>query len=398
MATDVADRRTEGTARGRLPPFLWALAAGSFVVGTGAFVIGGIVEPLAQSLGVSVSAAGQLMTVYALANAVLAPLLLAWAGRYDARTVLLGAIAVLAASAAASALTASWSQLAVARVLMATGAGLYTPTAAALAVALVPAAARGRARAVPLSGSGLSYHVGGPVGAWAGYSTHGWPLAFWGLAAAALGVLALLVHAPRGVATAPASLTSYASVLRGRQALLALAATGAFFATIFCIFTFVGAFLREYAAVPEGSVATVLAGFGVAALAGTFGGGWLADRVGPTRMLYAICAGFVVVFAVLWAIPGRPVPVVAAFLAWGAIGFAFYAAQQARLVAMAPQAATAMLALNATMLYLGQAAGSALGGAVLAAAGHRALPVLATALIVVVAVLVRASEPAAPRG
>jgi predicted MFS family arabinose efflux permease len=57
-----------------------------------------------------------------------------------------------------------------------------------------------------------------------------------------------------------------------------------------------------------------------------------------------------------------------------------------------------MFALNSTMLYFGTAAGAAIGGAVIAAFGYRGLPVAAAGLIVVVAVLVRASEPARARG
>ncbi|MFO0236034.1 MAG: hypothetical protein ACK51M_23850, partial [Burkholderiales bacterium] len=60
---DVVEDRIEGGVHPvRLPAALWIIALGNLVIGTGAFVIGGIVEPLARSLGVSVSTAGQLMT------------------------------------------------------------------------------------------------------------------------------------------------------------------------------------------------------------------------------------------------------------------------------------------------------------------------------------------------
>jgi predicted MFS family arabinose efflux permease len=99
------------------------------------------------------------------------------------------------------------------------------------------------------------------------------------------------------------------------------------------------------------------------------------------------------VFAAIGALPAQTGPVVAAFLCWGVIGFAFYAAQQSRLVSMAPRQATAVLALNASMIYVGTAAGAAIGGAVLAAVGHRGLPVVSAVLIACVAALVRATEP-----
>ena len=357
-------------APARLPAFLWALALGNLVVGTGGFMIGGIVEPLSQALGTSVSTTGQLMTVYSAANAVAAPLLVAVAGRFDARTVLWAAMVLLLGANVASALAATWGEL-----------------------ALVPPAMRGRALSVTFAGIGLSYVIGVPFGAWAGLSRFGWPLAFWGVAAAALAVLALLlVRAPRGVPTAPASLSGIGVMLRDPRIVGALAITGVYFASIFSIFSYVGAFLREYAGVPAPMIAAVLAGFGVAALGGTFLGGTLADRLGPTRLMYGICAGFVLVFAAIGSMPGRTGPVVAAFLCWGVIGFAFYAAQQSRLVSMAPKQATAVLALNASMIYVGTAAGAAIGGAVIASVGYRGLPVVSALLIACVALLVRATE------
>ena len=380
----------------RLPAILWVLALGNLVVGTGGFMIGGIVEPLSRSLGVSVSATGQLMTVYSVANAIAAPLLVAMVGRFDARTVMLGAMTLLGAANAASALAANWGELAVARVAVACGAGLFTPTAAALGVALVPPQARGRALSVIFAGIGLSYVIGLPFGAWAGQSSYGWPLAFWGVVAGALAVLALLLRAPRGVPTAPASLGGFGSLLTDRRAVLGLAITAVYFSSIFSIFSYIGAFLREYAGVPASGIAPVLIAFGIAALGGTFAGGTLADRLGPTRLLYVICAGFLLVFGLLWSMPGRTAPLIAAFLCWGVIGFAFYAAQQSRLVSLAPRQATAMLALNASMIYVGTGAGSAIGGAVIASAGYRALPVASALLIAIVALLVRATErPAA---
>lgn len=381
------------TATARPPPLLWLFALGSLVIGTGAFAIGGIVEPLSASLGVSVATAGQLMTVYAFASALGSPLLLAWAGRFDARTVLLWAMSGLVAANVASALAADWGSLAVARAAMALAAGLFTPTASALAVALVPESMRARALSIAFSGIGLSYVIGVPFGAWAGVSRFGWPLAFWVVAAVAAAAGLALRRVPRGVPTAPASLAAYARLLRTPRTLGALAVTAAYFASIFCIFSFVGAFLTAHAGLAREAVAPVLAAFGVAALVGTFAGGRLADRFGPSRVLYGICAGFALVFALLWATPGRTGVQVGLFLVWGVIGFAFYAAQQSRLIALAPQAATAAIALNASMLYVGTAAGTALGGTMIAAFGWASLPPAGAALIGVVALLVRATEP-----
>ena len=54
--------------------------------------------------------------------------------------------------------------------------------------------------------------------------------------------------------------------------------------------------------------------------------------------------------------------------------------QQARVVDAAPAAGTAMLALNTSALFAGQALGTVIGGGVIALAGVRALPWASAAL------------------
>ena len=56
------------------------LALGNFAVGTGALVIAGILPKLAHDLNVSVTLAGQLITIYALTYGLAAPVLAAFSG------------------------------------------------------------------------------------------------------------------------------------------------------------------------------------------------------------------------------------------------------------------------------------------------------------------------------
>ena len=59
-----------------MPSKLWLFAVVNLIIGSGAFVLGGILVPLSQGLGVNIAAAGQAMTAYALSTALLAPLAL----------------------------------------------------------------------------------------------------------------------------------------------------------------------------------------------------------------------------------------------------------------------------------------------------------------------------------
>ncbi len=117
-----------------MPGLLYLLAVCNLVIGTGAFVLGGILTPLASSLDVSVAAAGQAMTAYALATAVLAPLALVFTGRWPRKRVLCVSLAVFAAGNALCALAGSLGVLLAGRVLMGLGA-VFTAVAAGIAVA-----------------------------------------------------------------------------------------------------------------------------------------------------------------------------------------------------------------------------------------------------------------------
>jgi MFS transporter, DHA1 family, inner membrane transport protein len=65
-----------------MPPILYLFALTNLVIGTGAFVLSGILKPMSEGLGVSVAATGQAMTAYAMASAFLAPLLLVAVGQW----------------------------------------------------------------------------------------------------------------------------------------------------------------------------------------------------------------------------------------------------------------------------------------------------------------------------
>ena len=67
---------------------------------------------------------------------------------------------------------------------------------------------------------------------------------------------------------------------------------------------------------------------------------------------------------------------------WSIFGWSFMAAQQARLIGLAPDAAPVMLALNAAGVYVGAALGSAMGGLVLSGVGLAPLGIVAGALMV----------------
>jgi MFS transporter, DHA1 family, inner membrane transport protein len=160
-----------------MPRLLWLLCLINLIIGTGAFVIGGILSPIAQQLAISVPAAGQAMTAYALSTALLAPIVLLATGRWPRKRALLVALVLFTLGNLLCAMSTSFATLIAGRVLMGLGA-VFTPIAAGIAVASVEPAKRGKALALTFLGISLSYVVGVPLGSWLGLA-YEWHTPIW---------------------------------------------------------------------------------------------------------------------------------------------------------------------------------------------------------------------------
>ena len=144
-------------------PLIW-LALGTFATGTESFMIAPLLPGLARDLSVTLTVAGQLVTVFGLTYAVSSPALSALTAGIGRRKLLLASMAAFAlANFVASSTTGFW-QLLAARVLLACAAGLYVPSASALAGAVVAPERRGTALAIVNGGTSIAVALGVPLG------------------------------------------------------------------------------------------------------------------------------------------------------------------------------------------------------------------------------------------
>ncbi|MFT8315876.1 MAG: MFS transporter [Clostridium sp.] len=74
---------------------IYMLALISFVVSTSEFVIAGILDRVAASANISVSVAGQLITVFSIANAIGSPIVIMGTAKMDRRKLLMISLAVI---------------------------------------------------------------------------------------------------------------------------------------------------------------------------------------------------------------------------------------------------------------------------------------------------------------
>lgn len=345
-----------------MPLLLYLFALTNLVVGTGAFVFTGILVPVSESLGVSVPAAGQVMTAYALASAVIAPLLVIATRRWTRKNAILLALALFALGSAVSALATSLTMLLLARVLMG-AASMFTAVAAGVAVAVVQPAMRGRALSLTFIGMSLSYALGVPLGTWLGFA-FGWRTPLWLVTAACIAVALLLA------ALLPARIDAPGGSFRGlRQAASQGTVVRVWLRTLLCfiaihsVFAYAGPVLQAINPLTPSGLALMMAGFGLAGAIGTVSGGWAADRFGPQRSLRVQLSVLTAMMVCAPLTQGHVALTMAVFVAWAIAGFGMMAPQQVLLASMAPQQAPLLMSLNASMLYMGSALGAMAGGA-----------------------------------
>jgi DHA1 family inner membrane transport protein len=355
-----------------MPRPLWLFSLVNLVIGTGAFVIGGILAPLAHDLGIGVPTAGQAMTAYALSTALLAPLVLLATGSWPRRNALLLALALFAAGNVLCALAHSLTALLVGRVLMGLGA-VFTPISAGIAVALVEPAQRGKALAFVFLGISLSYVVGMPLGAWLGLA-YGWHAPIWVVAAlSGAALVAVAVRVPAVAAAPGAGFGGIGALLARRDVLAALALTLLYFIAIFAVFSYIGPVLQALVPMSGARLSLTLALFGLSGVAGTLIGGAANDRFGSRRTLLVQLSVLGTTMVALPLAAGSWGLLIAVLLVWGTAGFGMMAPQQSRLAALAPAQAPLLLSLNTSMLYLGTATGAVVGGALASSLGFERL-------------------------
>lgn len=356
-----------------MPALLYLLAACNLVIGTGAFGLAGILQPIGDAMGTSVAAAGQSMTVYAFATALLAPLVLLVTGRWPRKAVLQLGLALFAAGTLATALANSLTALLLGRVLMGAGA-VFTPVAAGLAVALVEPQRRGKALSLTFLGMSMSYVVGLPLTAWLGLR-YGWRWPLLGVAGAGVLMLGLVsLRVPRHIDAPGASFAGLAGTLRHCEVLRTLLLTLLYFGAIFTVFSYIGPVLLALNPMPGAQLSFTLMLFGVAGMAGTLSGGWATDRFGTLPTLRVQLGGFLVAMLLVPLTHGSYLATVVVFMVWGVCGFGMMTPQQTRLATAVPAQAPMLMSLNASMLYFGTALGAAVGGAASGALGFDHLP------------------------
>ena len=342
-----------------------ALGVGGFAIGTGEFVIMGLLPEVARNLGVSIPEAGHVISAYALGVVIGAPVLAVLAAGWHRRTLLIALMGAYALGNFASAMAPGYLSLNGLRFLSGLPHGTYFGVAALVAAALAPTGQRARAVGLVMLGLTGATLFGVPIAAWLG-QVFGWRAAF-----VFVGLIALLAMwlLRRGIPDMPAA--SGASPLRELDALrrgqvwltLGIGAIG--FGGMFSVFSYIKPTLTEVAGLSLGGVPFVLALFGVGMVTGNLVGSRLADknlmRTIGGLLVWSILIMVLFVFAAQYIVTAA----IATFLLGTIVAIA--PALQIRLMDVAGEAQTLAAALNHSAFNTANALGAYLGGMAISA-------------------------------
>lgn len=349
-----------------LPAALWALTISAFAIGTTEFVAVGILPTIADSLHVSVSASGWLVSIYALGVAIGGPILTALTGRIPRKPLLAGLMGLFIAGHIAAAMAPDFISLLAARFISGFAHAVFFGVGATIAATLVAPDRKATAIALMFAGLTIAIIVGVPLGTWIGQH-FGWRATFLGVALLGLiGLFAVVSLVPRHIRSAePLRLRDQLQVLKNPHILLVLAITAFGYGGTFVAFTYLATLLEKITGFSSGAVSVLLLVYGVAIALGNMIGGNLSNS-NPAKALIRIFVLQAVVLLLFTFAAWYKIPAVITLFLMGGLSFATVPGLQLYIVQLAerylPGTEDIASALNIAAFNLGVAIGSYVGG------------------------------------
>ncbi|GAA3943886.1 MFS transporter [Actinomadura viridis] len=364
-----------------MPWAIYVLGFAIFAQGTSEFMLAGLLPDMAADLGVSVPAAGLLISAYAFGMVLGAPVLALATLRLPRRTSLLAFLGVFVLVHVAGALTPGYELLLASRLVGAFACAGFFGVAAVAAIDLVPADARGRALAIVIGGITVSTVLGVPGGTFIGQHL-GWRAAFWTVAAlSAVAMAGVAAALPGGRPEAPGPNGTGGTLgSRLREELRSMTAPGLWiaygtsalsFSSMMATFSYLGVLLTGTTGLPESRVPAVLALFGAGSLIGIAVGGRVADAH-PFATLTVGMTGVVAASAGIALGAGHAAAVIVLVPLLGAFGLATNPAVNVRVYANVGEARTLAGATVTSAFNVGNTLAPWLGGLAIGAGfGYR---------------------------
>ncbi|WP_040949859.1 MFS transporter [Gorillibacterium massiliense] len=359
----------------------------TFTVGLVELIIGGLMPMIAEDLHVSVSTAGQLITVYALVYAIAGPVLLAATARTGRKRLYMWSMLVFVVGTLTAFLAPTYSVLFLSRMITAASGSLIVTLSMTLAVKIVPKDYQARVIGLLSMGISSSIVLGVPMGVLLGNS-FGWRILF--LIIALVTVFAMIAVAfflPEIPQEQSVPLRAQLKTLRNGKIMSAHLVTALTLAGHYTLYAYFTPFVETTMHLAPVWISAAYFVFGLSAVAGGMIGGIMADKMGTNRSIPLVIAVFIGTMFILPYSTQNFYLFTVVLVVWGILSWALTPAQQSYLIQNAPETSDIHQSFNFSALQLGIAVGSAFGGIVIQRADSYTANAWAGGFLIVLALL-----------
>ncbi|KFM99592.1 sugar (and other) transporter family protein [Bacillus clarus] len=341
---------------------IYILAIVSFSVGTSEYIISGILDTIADSLGITLAAAGQFITIFSLVYAIFTPILMGITSSIDRRKLMIFSLGLFVIGNILAFILPGYGLFVLARVIMALGAGMVVVIALTIVAKIAPEGKQGSAIATVVMGFTASLIIGVPLGRIIS-STLGWKAVFGGIAL--LGILAMIIIRAsipliKGDKSVP--LVKQLALLKKRRVTIGLAITFFWLGGYSVAYTYLSPYLLHVSGIEENLLSGLLLIFGIASLFGSKFGGFSTDRWGVQKTLLSGMSLHIIMLVLLSIVTNSYISVLIILILWSFATWSSGPTQQYNLATIEPESAGILLGLNQSIMKLVMAAGAGIGG------------------------------------
>ena len=365
-----------------------SVAIGAFALVTSEFLPVGVLNEVAQDLGISVGHAGLMITLPGVVAALAAPLVTVGIGNMDRRKLLIFLTLMMVIANGIVAVADNFTVLLIGRLLLGVGIGGFWATAISLSARLAPTGVDvAKSTSIIMAGVTLATVLGVPLGTWLS-NAFGWRTTF-GITAA-LGILVVIIQAsmlPSLKQSQKITVKDLPALFLNAKARIGLFAVLFVVLAHFAAFTYVAPFFKSVAGFSPALISALLLFYGAAGVVGNLFAGFAAGKNVRYTMLFTIA----LMMTALALFPLLASSLAGAFVLIGMWGFAFGAFPTCANIWMfvtAPEAVERGMPLFVGMFQVMIAAGSFFGGQIVDTFGIQSVLWTATVLCFIGATIV----------
>ncbi len=360
------------------------LAISAVTVGLVELVVGGILPIIAEDLDISISTAGQLITIFALVYAIAGPVLLSVTAKIERKKLFIITLSIFFLGNVMTVLSPNFAFMMIARIITAASAALVIVLALTITARIAHPSKRAKALGYIYMGVSSSLVLGVPIGIVI-TNAFGWRTVFIGIAVLTIGSILLISKFFEKIPAGEVQpLSEQLRALANKKIIFAHLATMFMLAGHYTVYAYFTPFLETTMHLDPSWISVFYFLFGIAAVGGGAFGGSLAARLGSKKSILIILAAFSVsLFILPLSTAAMPVFIIV-MMVWGALSWALAPAQQDYIIQADPVSSEIHQSFNNSALQVGIALGSGIGGIAFSHTGSvTSMPAVGGSIVIV---------------